>query len=140
MAEAQSALASIRQQHAAACGAPLILAYCHYPLSTVDSSPRHVPGPPGILLHAMRSVRPMQGLTQVGGARWVGSGVAVVVVVCVCVCVWMEEHGCRMSWMGSQGAGRRKQALLQACAATAPNPLAPSPCCSCWRSTMCRRC
>ncbi|EFN57681.1 hypothetical protein CHLNCDRAFT_50941 [Chlorella variabilis] len=64
MAEAQSALASIRQQQAAACGAPLILAYCHYPLSTVDSSPRHVPGPPGILLHAMRSVRPMQGLTQ----------------------------------------------------------------------------
>lgn len=76
LAETRAALGSVAEQAAAAgCGPPLILAYCHYPLSTIDSAPQRSPGPLGVLGHASRSALAMQGLTRVRGrARGCGRG------------------------------------------------------------------
>lgn len=62
LAEAHAALLRIRLDQPPSCRAPTLV-YCHYPLSTIDSSPAHAPGPPGILLHAAHPARAMQGLT-----------------------------------------------------------------------------
>lgn len=64
LAEAAAALRGIADAQPPGCGPPTIIAYCHYPLSTIDSTPPHA-GLPGILLHATHRATAMQGLTQV---------------------------------------------------------------------------
>jgi hypothetical protein len=107
MEEAAAALRGLERRRGAGCAAPL-LAYCHYPLSTVDSTPRHVAGPLGALLHAARPISPMQGLTQVGG----------------------RPDAC----MG----GQRAIALAQGASCSSPHqppPAIPPVCRSCWPTT-----
>ncbi|PRW58812.1 metallophosphoesterase [Chlorella sorokiniana] len=62
LAEVRATLQSIEPP--AGCGPPLIIAYCHYPLSTIDSTEPHSLGPAAILLHAAHKATAMQGLTQ----------------------------------------------------------------------------
>ena len=71
--EVHQALEGMAQQHPAGCSEPLVLAYGHYPLSTVDY-PNDVAGPLGAMMHASRSALSMQGLTAVRGGVALGCG------------------------------------------------------------------